>query len=205
MSKKALRISGADGALRAARSSSERETSMNERDLFIEALQRSDPAGTLPLTVGPADAATPTTELASSADRPSTLPLTEGPGEAGPDATEFASSHDPQVTLEIANEPGDTPDATKQLSTEEQFDPGATNDWAGTAPLGAPDMTGLAQFELLAELGRGGMGVVYKARHRALHRIVALKMVLDGKHAPSEHRERFRLDVRIGAFGVALL
>ena len=38
------------------------------------------------------------------------------------------------------------------------------------------------------------MGVVYKARHRPLNRIVALKMVLDGKHAHAEYRERFRIE-----------
>src|SRR5262249_50686162 len=56
-------------------------------------------------------------------------------------------------------------------------------------PGGLPRVPG---YEVEAVLGHGGMGVVYKARHLALKRTVALKMLLAGAYAAPHERARFQ-------------
>jgi serine/threonine protein kinase len=51
-------------------------------------------------------------------------------------------------------------------------------------------------YEILSLLGKGGMGVVYKARQVKADRIVALKMILSGEAAGSEELARFGDEAR---------
>src|SRR5262249_49360210 len=84
------------------------------------------------------------------------------------------------------------PRATASYVPDRQADPPVT-----PKPLTFPRQFG--GYELLGELGRGGMGVVYKARQQQPDRIVAIKMILRGEMAPTADLQRFQSEAQSAA------
>jgi TolB-like protein/tRNA A-37 threonylcarbamoyl transferase component Bud32 len=81
----------------------------------------------------------------------------------------------------------------------------AKNDNANAAPgkektARAAELLGeLGDYELLEEVGRGGQGVVFRARQKSLNRTVALKVISLGQWASKAHLKRFRLEAEAAA------
>lgn len=125
-----------------------------------------------------------------------------------PPDTELASGQpsDPGVTVATPSSAGRVPGGVVLTGTEQAEAPDATGAFEGR-PGGAaahvpppqggrsgakqPDVPG---YELIREVGCGGMGVVYLARQKNLDRLVALKMIRDSQLARSDHLFRFRTE-----------
>src|SRR5262249_22059269 len=116
---------------------------------------------------------------------------------AAPDPQEYLRRH-PDLTGELESFFADQARfqrAAKPLRAMLPVTTGADAD--GDPALGTVRYFG--DYELLKEVAHGGMGVVFKARQKSLHRIVALKMILSGQLASEQDVARFRAEAQAAA------
>jgi WD40 repeat protein/tRNA A-37 threonylcarbamoyl transferase component Bud32 len=95
-----------------------------------------------------------------------------------------------------ANEPDLLPEVRRCLEQQQRFQALAdTGPERGAAPtLAEDDLPQIEGYEVLELIGQGGMGVVYKARHVKLNRVVALKMILPSHRPEKDALLRFRTE-----------
>ncbi len=133
--------------------------------------------------------------------------LREGRGER-PDPAEYLARF-PEWAEEIRRAFGngppagpiapDRPAATAVAEETVFHQPGPSTLGEGPAEGDSAPMARFGDYEILEEIARGGMGVVYRARQVSLNRVVALKMIRSGRLATPEELDRFRLEAEAAA------
>lgn len=121
---------------------------------------------------------------------------------------QLSERREPRPTLEQVT--ADHPHLASELralwGTALLVDAVATHTMSEATPAMAPSLRpdlpppqSLGDYEFIEELGRGGMGVVYRARQKSLGREVAVKLILQGAQASELDKARFRAEVAAAA------
>jgi serine/threonine-protein kinase len=104
-------------------------------------------------------------------------------------------ARNPELAVELRSFFADHDAAARMAAGAPTLAPGG--DAPSASPLGRVRYFG--DYELLEEIARGGMGVVFKARQASLNRVVALKMILSGGFASPADVQRFRQEAENAA------